>query len=326
MSTAEMVSQYGVTDQNPYIPETSTFLFPGRQPIEENEYKAIHLQHTTGASNVIEDQNYQYRDDLIPERTPMSVADRNFLPGFQQTLGQRNAPMNRMFEHPTAPSQMECSGIFRMNEVLSHFPSTYKNFDLSGHMLTNETSQYSGMSLETPILNIQNPQYSTSNPIHLNISLEQNETFPVEISTCHDPLKNLPFGTSSLYSSKEENISEINNPNNFSDAILLPSTSQIIEKNQESRITKINANEFKEGDSNSKTMQWTEFSYGIAENISVPSCATQIEQYNFGSGGKSSNTDFRAWEYSDTVTCSSKKQKACDISTINSAIESKLTY
>ncbi|GIZ04311.1 hypothetical protein CEXT_319991 [Caerostris extrusa] len=137
-----------------------------------------------------------------------------------------------MFKHPTAPSQMQCSGLFRTNEVSSHFPSTYNNFDLSGHMLTNDISQYSRMSLETQILNIQNPQYSTSNPIHPNISLEQNETFPFEISTCHDPLENLLFGTNNLYSNKEENISEINNPNNFSDAISLPSTSQIIEKNQ----------------------------------------------------------------------------------------------
>ncbi|GIZ04310.1 hypothetical protein CEXT_319981 [Caerostris extrusa] len=61
MSTAEMVSQYGITDQNPYNPETSDFLFPGRSPIEESE---------TGPIHVIEDQNYPYRYALIPEHTP----------------------------------------------------------------------------------------------------------------------------------------------------------------------------------------------------------------------------------------------------------------
>ncbi|GIY47089.1 hypothetical protein CDAR_455341 [Caerostris darwini] len=128
MSAAEMVSEYGVTYQNPYNPETSDILFPGRPPIEENESKSIYLQHTTGASNVIEDQNYQYHDALIPEHITMSIADRNFLPDFQQTYGQINTPMNRMFQHPTAPykwnvleyfAQMKCHPIFHPPTIIS---------------------------------------------------------------------------------------------------------------------------------------------------------------------------------------------------------------
>ncbi|GIY85803.1 hypothetical protein CEXT_798491 [Caerostris extrusa] len=86
----------------------------------------------------------------------MSIADSNFLHGFQQTFDQKECTdETECFNILKAPSQMQCSGIFRTNEVSSHFPSTYNNFDLSGHMLTNDTSQYSRRSLETQILNIE---------------------------------------------------------------------------------------------------------------------------------------------------------------------------
>ncbi|GIY74737.1 hypothetical protein CEXT_705161 [Caerostris extrusa] len=314
MSAAEMVSQYGVTDQNPYNPETSDFLFPGRPPIEENESQSIHLQHTTGASTVIVDQNYQYRDALIPEHTPMSIADCNSLPGFQQTFGQRNALKNRMVQHPTAPSQMECSGVFRTNEVSSRFPSTYNNFGLSGYMSTNETMQYSGMALETPILNIQHAQYSTRNPIHPINFIEQKQTFPFEILTCDDPLENVPFCINSLRSNKEENIFENNNPNNITDAISLPSTSQISMEYQESPVANLDAIKFKEDEYKSKHKKLADFSYGTAESFSNPSNATQIRKFNFGIGANSNKIEPCAFERSGLVTCSLENHQACNIS------------
>ncbi|GIX83532.1 hypothetical protein CDAR_217321 [Caerostris darwini] len=322
----EMVSQYGVTDQNPYNPETSDFPFPGRPPIEENEYQPIHLQHTTGTSIVIEDQNYQYGDALIPERTPMSIADRNFLPGFQQTFGQTNALMNRMYQHPTAPSQREYSGVFRTNEVSSQFTTTYNNFVLSEHMLTNETSQYSGIALETSILNIQNAQYSTRNPIHPTNSIEQKETFPFRILTYDDPLESVPFCINSLYSDEEGKIFENNNPNNITDAISLPSTSQISMEYQESRVADIDAIKFKEDENNPKHKQLAYFSYGTAEHFSNPSNATQIRQFNFGIGANSNIIEPCAFEGSDLITGSSENPQACNISTTSIVMECHATY
>ncbi|GIY30290.1 hypothetical protein CDAR_583961 [Caerostris darwini] len=322
MSAAEMVSQYGVTDQNPYTNETSDFLFPGRLPIEEIESKLLHLQHAIGARNVIED--YQYGDALIPECNPMSIAVRNFLPGFQQTLDQRNAPMNRMFQHPTAPSQIECSGISRTNEVSALFPSTYNNFGSSEHILTNETSQYSGIAFETPNLNSQNAQYSTRNPIHPTNSVEQKETFALEILTYDDPVENVPFCINSLCSNKEGNIIENNNLNNITDATSLPSTSQISMEYQESPVTNIHAIKFKE-DNKPKHKKLADFNYGIAETFCNPVNTTQIRQCKFGLGANNNKIEPCVFERLGLVTCSSENHQASSISTTSIVQESHAT-
>ncbi|GIY34785.1 hypothetical protein CDAR_46761 [Caerostris darwini] len=325
-----MPSQYGMSSQIPFNPEVPDFLFPDMPHIQENEPIPIHFKLSSEASNIFRNQNSQQSDASNPEHpadTPRFEADRSVLPSFQQTFGQRNAMMNRMFQHPTASSQIECSGIFRTNEVSSHFPSSYNNFVRSEHILTDEISQYSGMPLETPISSIQNAQYSTSNPIHPTNSVEQNETFPFEISTCDDPLENLPFGTNSFYRNQEENFPEINNPNNIADYISLPSTSfSFSVENQASRVFNIDAIKFKEDDGNPENKQWTHFSFGVAENISYPSSATQIEQHNFGGDKKGRIRDVRAFEYSSLVTCSSESRETSNISTPTTAKESNATY
>ncbi|GIZ01565.1 hypothetical protein CEXT_182071 [Caerostris extrusa] len=153
-ATAEMPSQYGMTNKIPFNPEVPDFLFPDMPHIHENEPIIKHFKFSSEASNIFRNRNSQQSDASNPEHpaaTRSYEADRSVLPSFQQTFGQRNALMNRMFQHPTPSSQIECSGIFRTNEVSSHFPSTYNNFGRSEHILTDEISQYSGMPLETPI-------------------------------------------------------------------------------------------------------------------------------------------------------------------------------
>ncbi|GIY85824.1 hypothetical protein CEXT_316811 [Caerostris extrusa] len=85
-----------------------------------------------------------------------------------------------MVQHPNASSQLECSLISSTNESLPHFSSAYHNFSEIDPTLTNEASQYSETASEIPILNIQNAQYCTDNPIDSN---EQIETFPFTMST-----------------------------------------------------------------------------------------------------------------------------------------------
>ncbi|GIY34783.1 hypothetical protein CDAR_46751 [Caerostris darwini] len=163
-AAAKMSSQYEVSHYNQYNPKISDFLFPGKPSVDENESKSQNLPKTSEESKAFRNPNLQYSDASNPEHREnniMPLSDKCVLPGFQQTFGQRNALMNQMSEHNNAVSQMECPGIFHTNEVSSHFPSTYYNFGRSEHILTNETWQYSGMSLGTPILNIQNAQYST---------------------------------------------------------------------------------------------------------------------------------------------------------------------
>ncbi|GIY39335.1 hypothetical protein CDAR_536251 [Caerostris darwini] len=328
-AAAKMSSQYEVSNYNQYNPKIPDFQFPGKPSVDENVSKSLNLKQTSEESEPFRNPNLQYSDASNPEplvNNPMPLFDQCVLPGFQQTFGQRNAVMNKMSEHNNAVSQMECPGILHTNEVSSHFPSTYYNFDPSEHILTNETWKYSGMSLETPILNIQNVLYSTDNTIHSTNFMEQKETFPFKTSTCDDPLENLPFGTNSLYRNQEENISEISNPYNIADYISLPSTSfSFSVENQASRVSNIDAIKFKEDDGDRENKQWTDFNYGAAENISYPSYATQIEQHNFGGGKKGSSTDVRAWEYSSLVTCSSEMRKNSKISTPITTNESNAT-
>ncbi|GIY79095.1 hypothetical protein CDAR_191411 [Caerostris darwini] len=153
-----------VSHYNLYNPKIADFLFPGKPSVDENESKSLNLQKTSEESKAFRNPNLQYSDASNPEpleNNIMPLSDKCVLPGFQQTFCQRNALMNQMSEHNNGVSQMECPRIFHTNEVSSHFPSTYYNCGRSEHILTNETWQYSGMSLETPILNIQNVQYST---------------------------------------------------------------------------------------------------------------------------------------------------------------------
>ncbi|GIY73850.1 hypothetical protein CEXT_322661 [Caerostris extrusa] len=92
-AAAETFSQRAVTNQNLYNPET-------------------HLQHPSEANYLITNQNPQCCEASNPEQSanaPMPVAEPYFLPGFQQTFGQRHPLTNEMANPPCVSCQMECS-------------------------------------------------------------------------------------------------------------------------------------------------------------------------------------------------------------------------
>ncbi|GIY85825.1 hypothetical protein CEXT_316821 [Caerostris extrusa] len=83
---------------------------------------------------------------------------------------------------------------------------------------------------------------------------------------------------------------------------------------------------FKGKDFNSKIKQWTEFNYGIADSDSCASNSIQDHQHYFGSGIIDHYAELRTWEYLSSTTCSSEKQKTCNITSITTANESKANY
>ncbi|GIY29829.1 hypothetical protein CEXT_437301 [Caerostris extrusa] len=95
-AAAEIVSQYGVTNQYRYDPETSDFLFP-----------AVH-HHL---------QKFQPSNSEHPPNSSMSITDPRFLPGFYQTFDQMNATMNPKAQLSHASSQMVSSEISRTKEM-----------------------------------------------------------------------------------------------------------------------------------------------------------------------------------------------------------------
>ncbi|GIY16475.1 hypothetical protein CEXT_423041 [Caerostris extrusa] len=171
-AAAEMFSQYGVMNRNPYYPETSDFMSPGMHHIQENEPHSTHFLLPSEASKVFIPFNPEY-----PTNIPMSVTEQSILTGSQQTFGQRNALMHQMAQHPSAFSQTECSGISTTNELPPHFSSTYHNFGESDHTLTNRVSQYSEKSLEMLDLASQIEICNPMSPTSHNSVAQQTQRF-----------------------------------------------------------------------------------------------------------------------------------------------------
>ncbi|GIY40206.1 hypothetical protein CEXT_71731 [Caerostris extrusa] len=241
----EMFSWYGVTKQNPYNPETSHFF--------------LFLACT-----------------LFKKMNPIQCILQ--LP--YETFGQRNTPMHQMSQNSNAFSQLECSGMCSTNELPPHFTSAYHNFGERDHILPNVTSQYSGKTFEIPPFNIQKAQYSTWNLIQPTDLIEQTKIFPFTI--CEDPSANLSCFLNSVSDNREENslnISETQYPN-ITDPISLARASDISSDNEESRVMDFDTLKFKEDENSPKHKQLADFIYGIAENVTNPSNASQIHQFN----------------------------------------------
>ncbi|GIY43363.1 hypothetical protein CDAR_600061 [Caerostris darwini] len=155
-AAAEMSSQLAVTNQNLYNPETSDFLFPDWPHDQERQSESTHLLHPSEENYLMTNQNPQFCEDLNPEQSanaPMPVAEPYFLPGFQQTFGQRHALTHQMAHPPNASCQMECSGISRTNEMSPHFITDFnENFDASANRISPQYETPSGI----PILTVPN--------------------------------------------------------------------------------------------------------------------------------------------------------------------------
>ncbi|GIY01200.1 hypothetical protein CDAR_279941, partial [Caerostris darwini] len=117
-------------------------------------------------------QNPQFCEDLNPElsaNAPMPVTEPYFLPGFQETFGQRNALAHQMIPPPNASCEMECPGTSRTDEVSPHFISYFnENFDASANRISPQYETSSG----TPILTVPNnpmdpiPPTDAIGPLH----------------------------------------------------------------------------------------------------------------------------------------------------------------
>ncbi|GIY13464.1 hypothetical protein CDAR_193291 [Caerostris darwini] len=322
----EIFFQYGVTNPNPYNPVTSDYMFPGTHHIQENEPNSAHLQMP---SEVFIHQNSQHYGPINPEHLtniPVSVTERSNFTGSQQTFGQRNALMHQIAQHPSALSQMECSGMSSKNELQPHFSSAYHIFGESDHTMTNRVSQYSEKSLEMPILSIKNENNPMIPTSRIN-SVQQTQPIPSFASlSCDFPLERPSFYMDTLCANKEEstlNRTETENLKYYTRQFSLPSTSQNF-SSQEYRVNNPGVLKFKEDEYNPKNKQWADFCFGISENISYPSNASQIHEHNFGTG-RSSNTEHLTWEYSCPVIHSSEGQIVCNISTTTLANQSNPT-
>ncbi|GIY47108.1 hypothetical protein CDAR_455471 [Caerostris darwini] len=171
-AAAETFSQHAVTNQNLYNPETSDFLFPDWPHDQERQFGSTHLQHPSEANYLITNQNPHCCEDFNPEHSanaPMPVAEPYFLPGFQQTFGQRHALTHQMAHPPNASCQMECSGISRTDEMSPHFITDFnENFDASANRSSPQYETSSGI----PILTVPNnpldpiPPTDAKGPIH----------------------------------------------------------------------------------------------------------------------------------------------------------------
>ncbi|GIY01606.1 hypothetical protein CEXT_799781 [Caerostris extrusa] len=142
-ATAEIPSPYGNANQKQYHPETSDFLFPNMAHGEEKPSKSTPL--------TVADQN-----------NPMHVAEPCFLPGFQETFGQRDTLMDQIVQRPSASSQMECSVTFHTDGTSSHFISYFNESDNAS---TNRISEHYETSSGIPILADQNAQSNLMDPI-----------------------------------------------------------------------------------------------------------------------------------------------------------------
>ncbi|GIY14482.1 hypothetical protein CDAR_514071 [Caerostris darwini] len=296
-AAAEIVSQYGVTNQYRYNPQTSYFLFPAMHH---------HLQ------------KFQYSNSSMP------IADPRFLPGFYRTFDQMNATMNPKARPCNASSQMMFSKIPHTKEMPSHFSSVCRNFGESDSALTNWISQCSERSLEIPILAMQNEQYNPMNPIPQTHSIHQTGSFPSFPPIPFDiHSKHSSTSRKSLCRNREDgifNLCRTEIPSYFTDHVSFPSTSQISVQNKKSHAAKICAVKLNEGKNNSKNKQFTGSNYGIADSVFYASSSIQTQHH----GIINSSTEPRAGEYSSPVTYSSGTYNARNISTSTTAKESSV--
>ncbi|GIY68951.1 hypothetical protein CEXT_216861 [Caerostris extrusa] len=233
--------------------------------------------------------------------------------------------MHQMAQHPSASSQMEFSGMSSTNNISPHFSSVYHNFDQTDHTLTNRVSQHSEKSLGMPVLAIQNANYNRMYPTSRINCIQQTQPLASFASlSCDVPLEMSSYSTDTLCANEEEstlNRTETENPKYFASHFSLPSTSQNSVTSQEYRVNNRGAVKFKEDENYPKNKQWTDFSYGLAENISYNSRASQIHQHNFEGGIKNSKIECHTWEHSNFVTSLSENKNACKISNTISASE-----
>ncbi|GIY67473.1 hypothetical protein CDAR_618761 [Caerostris darwini] len=176
-AAAEVSSQFEIGNQNIYNPESSEFLLPGMAHGKENQTESPYLLQAFKAIIAVMNENSQCFEDSNPNRpanAPIPVAGPGVLPGFQQTLGRRNTMMNKLTQHPNASSQMQCFGIYHMDEMPSDVVS---DFNESHKASTNQILQQCETSVSIPILALQNAQYNpidtipqtdSINPIHSN--------------------------------------------------------------------------------------------------------------------------------------------------------------
>ncbi|GIX75248.1 hypothetical protein CEXT_400791 [Caerostris extrusa] len=126
-------------------------------------------------------QNPQFCEAWNPNpsvNTPLPAAEPCSLPGFQQTFGQRNPLMNQLDQPLNTSSQMQCSGIYHMDEIPSHFVSNFNERDIASTN-HNETSQHNETSLGTRIFAVQTAQYNPMDPIPTT-----NEISPIHSKKC----------------------------------------------------------------------------------------------------------------------------------------------
>ncbi|GIY45572.1 hypothetical protein CDAR_503721 [Caerostris darwini] len=163
-AAAEVSSQYGIANQNPFNLEVSDCLSPGMAHGEENQTESAYPLQPSDDNSTIVNQNLHYCEDWYPNppvEAPMSVAEPCFLPGFQETFGHRN-PLRNQFQHLNVSSQVECSGTYPTDEMSSHFAS---NSNESDNTSNNQLFQHYETPLGMPILSVQNAQYNPMDPI-----------------------------------------------------------------------------------------------------------------------------------------------------------------
>ncbi|GIY13456.1 hypothetical protein CDAR_193231 [Caerostris darwini] len=316
-AAAEMFYRHGISNQNPYNPEISDFMFPGMHHIQENESNSTHLQLPSEVGEIFMPRNSQNYEPLIPEypaNIPMFVSERTILTGSQQTFGQRNAQMNQLSQHPKAFSPMECNGMSSTNKLLPNFSSAYQTFDESDHTLTNRVSQYSEKSLEMPILSIQNPNNPMIQTSGINSIQPTQQLSSFASLSCDFPLDRPSFYMDTRCSNKQEstlNRTETENPKYSAGHFSLPCISQKSVTSQEYHINNPGAVKIEKGKNYPKNKQLTDFSYAIAENISYTSNAKQIHQRNFGGEIKNNNIQSHTWEHLNFVTGPCENKNAC---------------
>ncbi|GIY39421.1 hypothetical protein CDAR_383651 [Caerostris darwini] len=104
-AAAEVSSQYGVENQNPYNPEISDFLFPGMAHGKENQIESAYSLQPSDNNSAVMNQNHQFCEAWNlnhPVNAPVPVAEPCALPGFQRDIWPQ-----KCFEEPIT-STSEC--------------------------------------------------------------------------------------------------------------------------------------------------------------------------------------------------------------------------
>ncbi|GIY44955.1 hypothetical protein CDAR_214131, partial [Caerostris darwini] len=164
-AAAETFPHFEYTLQNQYNPDISAILFPEIPHGPENLSKSTHLQQLFEVNKVSINQNLQCGENSNQNylvNAPLPVSEPCFLPGFQQTFGQRNAQKNQIAQLPNATSQMEGSRINRMDEMPSYFISDLNEGDNTS---MKRISHYYETSSGIPISALQSTQYNPIAPI-----------------------------------------------------------------------------------------------------------------------------------------------------------------